>query len=146
MVHLERKQNGEVIEVKFDCQNEAEMNMGDIEGEGEDEDAAPPVYISFEVIVTKGNNKMLFDCLAGEAVEIENVRFFPNNKDTSDITVYGGPRFEELDEKVQEEFYAYLEDRKIDDDMSFFILSYAREKEQSEYVHWLKNVIDFTSK
>ena len=38
---------------------------------------------------------------------------------------------------------AYLADRNIDEDMSFFILSYSENKEQREYMNWLKKFMMF---
>ena len=46
-------------------------------------------------------------------------------------------RFEDLEENVQEEFYKFMEERKIDNDMSYFIVSYSRYKEEREYLNWL---------
>jgi hypothetical protein len=50
-----------------------------------------------------------------------------------------------LDEKLQKSFYNFLKERKIDDDLSFFILSYSNIKEQNEYKNWLKKFYDFTN-
>lgn len=43
----------------------------------------------------------------------------------------------------QDEFVAYLKKRNIDDDLAAFICMYADQKEQTEYVNWLKEVAKF---
>ena len=60
-----------------------------------------------------------------------------------DGALYGGPAFDHLDETLQNAFLDYLEDRHVDDDLSFFVLAYARHKEQQEYVNWLHKVLEF---
>lgn len=39
-----------------------------------------------------------------------------------------------------------MEDRKIDNDFSFFVVSYSRNKEEREYVNWLEKVGEFAAK
>ena len=57
-----------------------------------------------------------------------------------------GPRFDDLDDDLKEEFYNYLEERGIDNELSFFLVSQARFKEEKEYVHWLEKVGEFATK
>lgn len=38
---------------------------------------------------------------------------------------------------------AYLKERNIDDDLAAFICMYADQKEQTEYVNWLKELNKF---
>lgn len=49
----------------------------------------------------------------------------------------------ELDEGLKQAFADYLEELNVNDDLSHFIVAYAREKEQKEYVGWLHNLVDF---
>ena len=59
--------------------------------------------------------------------------------------MYGGPVFDQLEDTLKDAFYEFLGDRKIDNDLAFFVLAYSRDKEQREYMHWLSNVIRFAS-
>lgn len=151
-VKLTRSYNGETIEVKWDCQNEAEdmMNEGyDVNELGEEDDSVEQGLdygINFEVCISKGDDKLLFDCISSQKMTIQNVQFFPPGKVVNDETVYGGPRFDDLEEKVQESFYDYLKERGVDSEVSFYILSKSASKEQTEYVHWLNQIVGFTSK
>jgi hypothetical protein len=43
------------------------------------------------------------------------------------------------------EFYTYLEERDIDQDFSYFVLAYSKQKEQKEYVNWLEKLTEFVS-
>ena len=56
-----------------------------------------------------------------------------------------GPRFYQLDDDLRLEFYTYLEERDIDQDFSYFVLTYSKQKEQKEYVNWLENLTEFVS-
>lgn len=140
--------------MKWDCQNEAEnlgegYDMNELDNTERDEDEVDPELdygINFEVCVTKGDNKILFDCVSSRDMKIQNIQFFPTGKTVNDETVYGGPRFDDLEEKLQDSFYDYLNDRGVDNEVSFFILSYSAVKEQTEYVNWLNKIVDFTAK
>jgi complement component 1 Q subcomponent-binding protein, mitochondrial len=76
-------------------------------------------------------------------VDVKNVRYC-EGRPADDLEVYGGPTFDTLDEELQEAFYSYLEERGINDDFSYFLLSYGAQKEQREYQHWLKKLHEFT--
>jgi complement component 1 Q subcomponent-binding protein len=158
IVKMSSKFGDEVIEIEFDCQNaETEgMEMGvEDEGvddvkEGETEESFPEgedqdYGINFEVTIKKDGSVLLVDCLANDTLEVRNVRVFgPQHAKKDALTLYGGPKFYELDEELQSAFYEYLAERKIDDDLSYFVLAYSREKEQKEYINWLSQLHDFT--
>ena len=123
-------------------------------GEDDDEDADDIGFgINFNVAISKPNgDQLLIDAVAGQQLDIQGIQYVSaeNNKTLQsgsdgeiDHELYGGPVFDQLDEGLQDAFYDYLEDRHIDDDLCFFVLSYARHKEQAEYVNWLQNVLKF---
>lgn len=115
--------------------------------EREEEDGGDGgVVHRFLVKIEKETGSLVFECSAGSDVEIRNVSILPKGVEyETDAAneLYSGPNFADLDEGVREGFYKYLEDRKIDADFSFFVQSYAHNKEQREYVHWLQSVGDF---
>ena len=95
----------------------------------------------------------MFDCVASEQLQVDAVQYISakdsKKGDTAadvDSTLYGGPAFDHLDENLQNAFLDYLEDRRVDEDLSFFVLAYARHKEQTEYVNWLHKVLEFADK
>jgi len=156
-VKLFRKFNDEEIHVKFDCQDEAEDSENNQEGINEDqqhepsEDDAEPidsskVGINFEVTISKKNGKAVFHCIAThQQPTIVHLSFLPPGTSSEDHTLYNGPRFEDLDPAVQGAFQHYLAERGIDEDLSFFVLTHSRYKEEKEYLNWLKTLSDFVN-
>ena len=150
----------EEVSISFDCQDEADMDGMNMESlaslaEGiDDEDDDDDVVLDFGInvkvaISKKDGSKLVVDCIAAKELQIEGVQYVPSSfnksKAEQEEEVYGGPVFDQLDESVQDAFYEYLADRKIDDDLAFFVLAYSRDKEQKEYINWLSNVMHFAS-
>lgn len=133
----------------------APAEFGDEDDDMEDADEIN-YGINFNIAITKPNgNQLLIDAVAGQQLELQAVQYVSaeNNKALQggvegevDHELYGGPVLDQLDEGLQESLYDWLEDRHVDDDLCFFILSYARYKEQNEYVHWLHNMLKFAEK
>lgn len=164
-VTLTRTYKDEKITIKFDCQDEADENDGQGQGQEEmdmdgmdgsqqhevgDEDAEPldgKIGIHFEATVQKKNgDKAVFSCIAThQQPTIVHINFVPASVGDSDATVYGGPRYDDLDPAVQGAFQQYLADRGVDEDLGFFVLQHSRCKEQAEYLNWLKSLNDFVN-
>lgn len=51
--------------------------------------------------------------------------------------------FTELDDKLQTAFVDYLEERGVNAELGRFIVDYAEDKEQREYMTWLGGVEKF---
>ena len=158
LVTMKREYNGEAIEITFDCQDETSVDDDDEEeeeletaneadNEDYDEDNPKEVGTNFEVKISKANGeKLLISMVAARNPSILGVRYLTALQDATEPTGYGGPIFHQLNGDLQESFYTYLADRNIDEDLSFFILSYSRVKEQTEYRLWLNNVMSFVQK
>lgn len=158
VVKLEGKYKGESIEVIFDCQDEEEMDLseeamerataeGDDNEQGDEDDGEHlDIGINFDVTIGKKDGKMVVSCTAAQSFRINQVRYVSAGKDLADQELYGGPTFEQLDETLQDAFYAYLAERGINEDLSFFILAHSGLKEQKEYENWLNKLLDFTAK
>lgn len=58
-------------------------------------------------------------------------------------SAYTGPEFEELDEELQSQFKAYLEERGVTADLGGYLLRLVHDKEQREYMYWLEQVKGF---
>lgn len=161
-ITLERTYKGEHITVSFDCQdtvddlqdeelyekfneqqNGEEAEYEDPNGEDGDDELPPNKFgINFEVTVKKENSKAIFFCTSSEdRVVIQNITFVPEG--VEDAKAYSGPKYEDLDASLRDAFQLYLSERRIDDDLAFYILSEARNKEEREYRGWLTNLAEF---
>lgn len=153
-VSLTRTYEDEKIAIEFDCQNieedfeENELDEDDEEQEeGEEEEPAMVTGINFEAKIHRGSSYLHIDLFAGNSLEVRNVRFVgEEQKGVDEIKLYSGPKFLDLDADLQQAFYEYLAARKIDDDLAFFVQTYSQDKEQKEYLRWLKKCLEFTSK
>ena len=54
-----------------------------------------------------------------------------------------GPKYEDLDEKVQDELRVYLDQRNINDGLAEFVGEFAALKEQKDYLTFLKRLKEF---
>ena len=144
---------GETLKITFDCQAEEELDPTDehTEEEGEredyvDEDAdlENPVGIRFHIDMTKSNgDRLVVEAVAAEDILIRGVQIIPADTKVPEDDQYLGPQFENLNEELQGAIGGYLEEKGIDADMSFFIVSYATHKEQQEYELWLERLVKF---
>lgn len=71
------------------------------------------------------------------------VKSFETAAEKESVTSYNGPDFEDLDDKLQESFDEYLAELGVSSEVCDFIDAMAMDKEQREYVRWLKNVQKF---
>ena len=151
VVHLHGTIRGSKVQVTFDCQDEADSGFdadgfsmppeGDQQGSN-DEVPSIDFGINFTVRISSSNgDKIIVDCVASQQLQVLNVQHVSAGKSDEDSELYGGPTFDQLSEGLQDAIYDYLEDHKIDDDMCFFVLSYSRAKEQTEYVNWLNALL-----
>merc|ERR1712187_390334 len=78
--------------------------------------------------------------LAGEdhRYVIGNVRTFGSKDERDSIAGFNGPEFEDLDDKLQESLDEYLAESGMSTGVCDFIDAMALDKEQREYVRWLK--------
>lgn len=79
-------------------------------------------------------------------IQISNIMVLPDGETKDNNDLYSGPNFGELDEKLQSSWYAYLEERGIDNDLVYYIMFSTNEKEQKEYENWLDKCAEFVEK
>lgn len=143
-VKMTRQHKSEVITVAFDCQDTADDYDSYDDEEREEESDEVELGLNFEATVEKGNAKLTAQCVAGPSGL--RVRYIQKGA-SDDKNAYTGPEFSTLDENLQEELFKWLDERKIDEDLSTFIHAYAQQKEHKEYLHWLEDMNSFfTSK
>ncbi|EGZ26857.1 hypothetical protein PHYSODRAFT_538644 [Phytophthora sojae] len=125
-----------------DYDEEEEQQEVDEEEDEEEEDELPGVR--FTADITRDNQGLQFDCVASSNVTVERVRYLADfAKEAEDETLYFGPNFIDLELDVQDHFYRYLADRKIDDELAQFITQFADLKEQREYTAFLEDAETF---
>merc|ERR1711920_1154010 len=116
--------------------------MGEEGGEGEgEEEFEEPTELTVTVEFKKGNG-LIFYCSTLKGDEhryvIGNIKCFTNQEERDAATGYNGPDFEDLDEKLQEAFDEYLAELGMSSEICDFVDAMALDKEQREYVRWLK--------
>jgi len=74
----------------------------------------------------------------GHRFVIGNVQAFESADERELPSAYNGPDFEDLDDKMQEHLDGMLADYGLDEQVCDFIDATATDKEQREYIRWLK--------
>jgi complement component 1 Q subcomponent-binding protein len=116
--------------------------------EGQEEDI-PMESTDFTITIQdkSGEKGLVYYCqtAAGEGHRymIGNVRSFASKAEKESDSSYNGPDFEDLDDSLQESFDEFLAEAGINDEVCDFIDASAIDKEQREYMRWLKNVDSF---
>ncbi|OLL22679.1 Mitochondrial acidic protein mam33 [Neolecta irregularis DAH-3] len=130
-------------------------NKNENENDDEDEDEESrsfPLHCS--ILVEKPNSgSLLFETTAHEGVFIiDSVSFMNPNKiapyesaegQYQRQVLYPGPDFRMIDQEIQTLFEGYLEVRGINTAMASFLPEYCVQKDQKEYLNWLKSVANF---
>jgi len=148
-VTLFRSTKAEKLTIQFNVQDveedDGELEDMDLENEA-DLDQEPSPALKFEATLSKGEEKLIFYCVAAKYLRVENIQILPPGKEATDVDLYNGPIFDDLDEELRNALKDYLAERKVDDDLSYFILNFARRKEQKEYLNWLNQTLSFVEK
>jgi len=126
---------GEVITVKFHCQDNGEMPNG------ADVDQAVGAPVDFNVLVEFDGiaRAISFDCQGwNESIIIKEVHCYDDDMEPD--AAYNGPVFSELEEDLQESFQEYLEARSVGPMFGTWITKFAYYKEQQCYGDWLQKL------
>eukprot|EP00928_Gymnodinium_smaydae_P055595 TRINITY_DN390_c0_g2_i2.p1 TRINITY_DN390_c0_g2~~TRINITY_DN390_c0_g2_i2.p1 ORF type:complete len:264 (-),score=79.17 TRINITY_DN390_c0_g2_i2:92-787(-) len=143
---LQREMDDKVVKIEWQLTSPFDP---DADADGDD---VEPMQEAVELSVTvekKGGSGMMFFCSTQPGEEhryvIGNVKCFQNEAERDSISSYNGPEFEDLDDKLQESFDEYLAELGMSSEVCDFIDAMAVDKEQREYVNWLKGVQKFMS-
>eukprot|EP00930_Biecheleria_cincta_P105207 TRINITY_DN977_c0_g2_i1.p1 TRINITY_DN977_c0_g2~~TRINITY_DN977_c0_g2_i1.p1 ORF type:complete len:230 (-),score=70.29 TRINITY_DN977_c0_g2_i1:47-736(-) len=132
---LERTLGDKTVRVEFQLSSPM---LGE-EEEGEADMESTELSISVE---SKDGAGMTFFCStqAGEdhRYVIGSVKTFASAAEKESMTSYNGPEFEDLDDKLQEALDEYLAELGMSSEVCDFVDAMASDKEQREYVRWLK--------
>lgn len=123
-----------------------ERGRGGSSGGGGGGDAS----VVFTVTVSKDSSpspSLVFDCRSdGTYLQVIHVSLEDKEDDfEEDVASYSGPMFDELDERLQAEFEAYLEQRGVVPSLGGALAALAEDKEAREYAAWLERVRAFVA-
>jgi len=136
---LKKEVDGKEVSIEWQLSAPTDFEMD----EGEDKEEYPQAT-DFSMTVTDKANAagMTFygSTQAGEGHRfvIGNVQAFECAEEREVPSAYNGPDFEDLDDKMQEHLDGMLADLGLDEQVCDFIDATATDKEQREYIRWLK--------
>merc|ERR1712096_310233 len=115
------------------------------EEEGGSEDQSTDLTVTIEK--KGGGSGLQFYCCTQSGEDhryiIGNVKTFTTTAERDNTSGYNGPEFEDVDDKLQEAFDEYLAELGMTSELCDFIDAFALDKEQREYVRWLKTTKKF---
>mmetsp|Transcript_52537 Transcript_52537/g.122963 ORF Transcript_52537/g.122963 Transcript_52537/m.122963 type:complete len:228 (+) Transcript_52537:52-735(+) len=138
---LKKQVTGKEVRIEFRLMSPSMM--------APEEDQEPHEATEFTLIIEDPQTKkgITFYCstLSGEdhRYTIGQVATHSSSEEAELDTRYQGPDFEDLDEKLQESLDEYLAELGVSNDLCDFIDQMAVDKEQREYLRWLKTVKTF---
>merc|ERR1719437_17935 len=119
--------------------------MGEMEGEEGMEQEATDFSVTIES-KSKGSG-LSFYCSTQTGEDhryvIGNVKAFADAETRDSVSGYNGPEFEDVDDKLQEALDEYLAEAGMSNEVCDFIDASALDKEQREYLRWLKITKEF---
>ncbi|EEF32518.1 Mitochondrial acidic protein MAM33, mitochondrial precursor, putative [Ricinus communis] len=146
---LERKYQDEIIKVEVDAPSnpDEDVEEDDDDDDRNTEESAVTPSIPLVVSISKGNGQCLEFGITAFPDEITIDTLSIRNPDSSeDQLAYEGPDFGDLDENLQKAFHKYLEIRGIKPSTTNFLFDYMENKDNKEYLLWLKNLKSFVEK
>ncbi|KAG1359020.1 hypothetical protein COCNU_08G004660 [Cocos nucifera] len=146
-VVLKRAFAGENIQVTVFMNLDAEGGFNENDEDGSEDDNNESSFqptISLVVSIEKGEGPFLEFCcnLNDNELEIESM-VMKKCDALDDQGAYQGPQFSDLDENLQKALHKYLEERGIKGYLFGFLHSYMMNKDEKEYLVWLKNMKEF---
>ena len=120
----------------------ADQAEGDADSDADDTSLSVP----FTATVSKYSQQLVFLCSTdGSELGIRRVALEGPSFDSSSSTDSCSATFDELDERLQTAFTAYLATRGIDSSMCEYLASIFDSKEQRRYIRWLDQAYQFVA-
>jgi len=145
---LEKEIGEKVVRIEWQLTSPFDPNGDEEGGEAEDTvEEATDFCVTIENKNTHAGISFFCSTQTGEdhRYVIGNVKSFANAEEKDSVSGYNGPEFEDIDEKLQEAFDEYLAEVGMNNEVCDFIDGSALDKEQREYIRWLKNSKAFLS-
>lgn len=119
----------------------------DADMEGEDDGGQEATDFVITVEDKEGTSGVSFYCSTQGGEDhryiIGHVKNYNSAEEKESVSSYNGPDFEDIDDKLQESFDEYLAEVGMNNEVCDFIDAVALDKEQREYIRWLKNTKAF---
>ncbi|XP_065854281.1 uncharacterized protein At2g39795, mitochondrial [Euphorbia lathyris] len=148
-IFLKRKYQDEIIKVEVDAPSiPGDEDEDDDEDKDQNaEDSNVPPSLPLVVSISKGDGQALEFGVTAFPDEISiDTMSIRNLESAEDELAYEGPDFNDLDENLQKAFHKYLEIRGIKPSLTNFLFDYMGNKDNKEYLLWLKNLKGFMEK
>jgi len=137
---LERNMGNKVARIEWQLTSPYAQDA-DMEGEEDGGQEATDFVITVEN--KEGTAGMSFYCSTQGGEDhryiIGHVKNYASAEEKDSVSSYNGPDFEDIDDKLQESFDEYLAEVGMNNEVCDFIDAVALDKEQREYIRWLKN-------
>mmetsp|Transcript_103586 Transcript_103586/g.251516 ORF Transcript_103586/g.251516 Transcript_103586/m.251516 type:complete len:233 (+) Transcript_103586:71-769(+) len=144
-VMLEREVGDKVVRIEWQLTSPFDPDA-DAEGEEESYDQEATDFCVTVESKTNGTG-LSFYCSTQTGEDhryvIGNVKSFSSAEERESPGAYNGPEFEDVDEKLQEAVDEYLAEAGMSNEVCDFIDAVALDKEQREYIRWLKTAKAF---
>ncbi|CAJ1972036.1 unnamed protein product [Sphenostylis stenocarpa] len=105
------------------------------------------LHLSLIVDISKGEgeDELEFLCSAWpECLNVEKVYLLKRGRMAA--RPYIGPDFRDLNAKVQEKFYEYLDARGVNDELAVFLHEYMMNKDRIELLRWMDSLTSFVER
>ncbi|KAK1444880.1 hypothetical protein BgAZ_107860 [Babesia gibsoni] len=137
---LEKEVEGKKVTVDFQL-----VSPFETEADGETHAEMTDFSVTVE---NKGGQGITFYCSTLQNDDkfrymICNVRYFGDEASKNSVSTYNGPDFEDLDDSLQATLDEWLASLGVDAELCDFIDSCSIDKEQREYIFWLKGLEKF---
>ncbi|XP_058069826.1 uncharacterized protein At2g39795, mitochondrial-like [Magnolia sinica] len=147
-VTLKREFMGESIQVEVHMSDlmgeEDEEDKDDADSGDDNEENSSQPNVSLIVTISKGEGPSLEFCCTTYPDKFTIDSMLMKGQQVSDDQIaYEGPEFSDLDDNLQKAFYKYLEARGIKSSLTNSLQEYMVNKDNREYLRWLKNMKDF---
>ncbi|KAJ6407832.1 hypothetical protein OIU84_011188 [Salix udensis] len=138
-ISLNRKFQDETIKIEVDMPN-VSIDVEDADDNTKDSDVSS---IPLVVSISKGSGQFMEFGITAFPDEITIDSLSIKNPENSDELAYAGPDFNDLDENLQNAFHKHLEIRGIKPSTTNVLFDYMANKDNKEYLLWLKNLKNF---
>ncbi|XP_027333325.1 uncharacterized protein At2g39795, mitochondrial [Abrus precatorius] len=105
------------------------------------------LHLSLLVDISKGEggSDLEFVCSAWpECLDV--VKVYMLRRGQMPARPYLGPDFRDLNAKVQEKFYEYLDERGVNNELAIFLHEYMMNKDRIELLRWMDNLKSFVER
>eukprot|EP00793_Prasinoderma_coloniale_P003639 PRCOL_00003014-RA len=148
-VIAKRSVDGDDVTVTLDVFGETD-DVGELPPElggpapGDDEDEPARFFTAMVKVERAGGKAMSFQVeLEQDSFEVLSAQTPPMDLDAINDQRYLSPEYENLADSVQDAVVAFLAERGMDEEFFGWLFNAAIDKEEAEYVEWLRRVKDF---